>query len=135
SLACPWAHRALILRELKGLSQLVSVSVTSWHMGDQGWTFDRATGSSGDPVNGKATLADAYLAADPRFTGRVTVPVLWDKAQGTIVNNESSEIIRMFNSAFDALTGNRADYYPADLRADIDATNAFVYPNINNGVY
>jgi putative glutathione S-transferase len=135
SLACPWAHRAIIFRHLKKLDSIVSISVTSWHMGEQGWTFDLAEGSSGDSINAKEKLSDIYLLANPKFTGRVTVPVLWDKKRNTIVNNESSEIIRMFNSAFDGLTNERTDYYPADLRLDIDATNDFVYGNVNNGVY
>jgi putative glutathione S-transferase len=135
SLACPWAHRTLILRKLKRLEDAISVSVVSWYMGGAGWTFDKATGSTGDAVNGKSRLADIYLLADPRYTGRVTVPTLWDRAQGTIVNNESSEIIRMLNSAFDAHTDARVDFYPAALRADIDRINDIVYPNINNGVY
>jgi putative glutathione S-transferase len=135
SLACPWAHRTIIFRHLKKLESIVPMSVTSWHMGEQGWTFDLTEGSSSDAVNGKDKLSEIYLLADPNFTGRVTVPVLWDKARNTIVNNESSEIIRMFNSAFDGLTNERTDYYPPDLRFDIDATNAFVYDNINNGVY
>lgn len=134
-LACPWAHRTLIFRKLKHLEDAISVSTVSYHMGRAGWTFDRATGSSGDAVNGAARLSDIYLKADAKFTGRVTVPVLWDKERNTIVNNESADIIRMFNSAFDAFTDVRDDFYPAPLRAEIDRINAFVYPNINNGVY
>ncbi|MFY9991665.1 MAG: glutathione S-transferase family protein [Rhodoplanes sp.] len=135
SLACPWAHRTLILRKLKKLDDAISVSVVSPHMGGAGWTFDESEGSTGDAVNGARTLADIYRLADPRFTGRVTVPVLWDKTLRTIVNNESSEIIRMLNSAFDAFTDARADFYPPELRAEIDDVNAFVYRTINNGVY
>ena len=135
SLACPWAHRAVIFRHLKRLEGIVSMSVTSWHMGENGWTFGLAEGSSGDAVHAKQKLSDIYLLADPQYTGRVSVPVLWDKQRNTIVNNESSEIIRMFNSAFDGLTNERTDYYPADLRFDIDATNDLIYPNLNNGVY
>ncbi len=135
SLACPWAHRTLIFRKLKKLEPLISVSTVSWLMADKGWTFDPATGSSGDELFGAQTLGDIYLKAKRDYTGRVTVPVLWDKQRNTIVNNESSEIIRMFNSAFDALTGSDADYYLADLRSQIDAINALVYDNINNGVY
>ncbi len=135
SLACPWAHRTLILRKLKKLEDAISVAVVSPLMGDAGWTFDESESSTGDALNGARTLADIYRLADPRFTGRVTVPVLWDKARRTIVNNESSEIIRMFNSAFDAFTDVQDDFYPAALRAEIDAVNAFVYPSINNGVY
>jgi putative glutathione S-transferase len=135
SLACPWAHRAIIFRHLKKLDSIVSISVTSWHMGEQGWTFDLAEGSSGDSINAKEKLSDIYLLANPKFTGRVTVPVLWDKKRNTIVNNESAEIIRMLNSAFDAFTDVRADYYPVALRDEIDRLNDIVYPNINNGVY
>jgi putative glutathione S-transferase len=135
SLACPWAHRAIIMRQLKGLANVISMSVTSWHMGDEGWTFDKKTGSSGDAVNGAERLSEIYLLADPNYTGRVTVPVLWDKKRRTIVNNESSEIIRMFNAAFDAFSDDRTDYYPADLRLEIDSVNELVYANVNNGVY
>jgi len=135
SLACPWAHRTLIFRRLKKLEDVVSVSVVSWHMGEKGWTFDRATGSTGDDVNGKETLSDVYLLADAHYTGRVTVPTLWDKAQRTIVNNESADIIRMLNSAFDAFTEVGTDFYPAPLREEIEEVNGLVYPNINNGVY
>ncbi len=135
SLACPWAHRTDIFRHLKRLENVVSMSVTSWHMGDQGWTFDLAEGSSGDPINGAQKMADIYLLADPKYTGRCSVPVLWDKKRKTIVSNESSEIIRMLNSAFDGLTNEHTDYYPPALRANIDAINDLVYPNVNNGVY
>lgn len=135
SLACPWAHRTLILRKLKKLEDAISISVVSPLMGSAGWTFNESEGSTGDAVNGAVTLADIYRLADPRFTGRVTVPVLWDKARKTIVNNESSEIIRMLNSAFDAFTDARADFYPPEVRAEIDEVNAFVYRTINNGVY
>ena len=103
SLACPWAHRTIIFRQLKGLENVISMSVTSWHMGENGWTFDKEEGSSGDALNGTQRLSEIYLLADPQYTGRVTVPVLWDKKRKTIVSNESSEIIRMLNSAFDAL--------------------------------
>jgi len=135
SLACPWAHRTIIFRKLKGLENAISMSVLSWHMGRDGWTFDQSEGSTGDSVNGKSKLSEIYLAVDPRYSGRVTVPVLWDKKRNTIVNNESPEIIRMLNSAFDALTNVRADYYPAPLRAEVDRINDVVYQNINNGVY
>jgi putative glutathione S-transferase len=111
------------------------MSVTSWYMGEDGWTFDKDTGSSGDPVNGAQKLQDIYLRANPTYTGRVSVPVLWDKKRNTIVSNESSEIIRMFNGAFDALTNERTDYYPADRRREIDSVNELVYANVNNGVY
>lgn len=135
SLACPWAHRTVIFRHLKRLENFVSMSVASWHMGELGWTFDLDEGSSGDAVNGAQRIADIYLLADPKYTGRCSVPVLWDKQRKTIVSNESSEIIRMLNSAFDGLTNERTDYYPPELRIDIDATNDLVYPNVNNGVY
>ncbi|MEQ8355107.1 MAG: glutathione S-transferase family protein [Kiloniellaceae bacterium] len=135
SLACPWAHRTLILRKLKGLEDIIPVSVVHWHMGDEGWTFDDGPGVIADSVTGAARLHQVYTAADPGYTGRVTVPVLWDKRRGTIVSNESAEIIRMFNSAFDGLTGNDRDFYPRALRAEIDAVNETVYHKVNNGVY
>jgi putative glutathione S-transferase len=135
SLACPWAHRTLILRTLKGLDSLVDVSVVSWLMGEHGWTFDPAYGSSGDALNGHEYLHQRYSADDARYSGRVTVPLLWDKQCQRIVNNESADILRMFNSAFDDLTGNRLDFYPEPLRAEIDALNARIYPAVNNGVY
>jgi glutathionyl-hydroquinone reductase len=135
SLACPWAHRTIILRRLKELESVVSMSVVSWNMGEQGWTFDRNEGSSGDEVNGKSKLSEIYLLANPGYTGRVSVPVLWDKQRRTIVNNESSEIIRMLNSSFDAFTNERTDYYPPELRDEIDRINAVVFANVNNGVY
>ena len=133
--ACPWAHRTIIFRRLKELEGAVSMSSVSWHMGEFGWTFDRAEGSSGDEVNGKDKMSEIYLLADARYTGRVSVPVLWDKKRGAIVNNESSEIIRMFNSAFDAYTNERTDYYPVELRGEIDRINDVVYATVNNGVY
>jgi glutathionyl-hydroquinone reductase len=135
SLACPWAHRTVIFRKLKRLDDIVSLSVVAPFMGGEGWTFDERDGSSGDPVNRARKLAEIYLAADPRYSGRVTVPVLWDKQRRTIVNNESAEIIRMFNSAFDAFTDAKDDFYPAALRDEIDRVNELVYANVNNGVY
>lgn len=135
SLACPWAHRTVIFRKLRGLEKVISLSVVSPDMLKDGWTFNKDEGSTGDEVNGKSKLSEIYLLANPRYSGRVSVPALWDKKRKTIVNNESSEIIRMFNSAFDALTGVRTDYYPQALRKEIDAVNGLVYPNINNGVY
>src|SRR5712691_12605510 len=132
---CPWAHRTMIFRRLKRLEGAISMSVVSWYMGDEGWTFDRTQGSTGDELNGTSKLAEIYLLADPRYTGRVSVPVLWDKKARTIVNNESSEIIRMLNSSFNAFTNIHTDYYPESLRAEIDRLNDLVYPNINNGVY
>jgi putative glutathione S-transferase len=136
SYACPWAHRALIFRALKDLTDHISVSVVHPDMMEDGWTF--ATdfeGATGDTLFGSDFLRDIYIKADPNFTGRVTVPVLWDKAQNTIVSNESAEIIRMFNSAFNEITGNTDDYWPTDLREQIADINERVYETVNNGVY
>lgn len=133
--ACPCAHRTTIFRSLKKLENAISVSVTAPLYGKTGWEFGPEKGGTRDEVNGKATLAEIYLIADPHYTGRVSVPVLWDKKRRTVVNNESSEIIRMLNSAFDAFTNVRTDYYPADLRAEIDGLNDLIFPNVNNGVY
>ncbi|MDD2048336.1 glutathione S-transferase family protein [Pseudomonas putida] len=135
SLACPWAHRTLIFRKLKGLESLIDVSVVSWLMGEHGWTFDQSKGSTGDKLEHLDFLHQRYTRDDPHYSGRVTVPVLWDKQEQRIVNNESAEIIRIFNHAFDDLTGNRLDLYPAPLQAKIDALNERIYPAINNGVY
>ncbi len=136
SLACPWAHRTLIFRKLKKLDDVISVSITEPLYGKTGWEFGSTMpGATPDAVNGKATLAEIYLLADPHYTGRVSVPVFWDKQRRTIVNNESSEIIRMLNAAFDAFTDAHADYYPATLRGDIDRINDLVYSTVNNGVY
>ena len=135
SLACPWAHRTIIYRKLKALENVISLSIVSPDMLKDGWTFNQGEGSTGDSVNGKSKLSEIYVLADQRYTGRVSVPVLWDKQKKTIVNNESSEIIRMLNSAFDAFTNVHTDYYPQALRARIDKLNELVYPNINNGVY
>src|ERR1700755_1407577 len=135
SLACPWAHRTIIYRKLKALENVISLSAVSPDMLKDGWTFNKDEGSTGDAVNGKSKLSEIYVLADQRYTGRVSVPVLWDKQTKTIVNNESSEIIRMLNSAFDAFTNVHTDYYPAPLREEIDRINALVYPAINNGVY
>src|SRR5471032_2263067 len=135
SLACPWAHRTVIFRKLKGLENAISMSVVSPDMLKDGWTFNKDEGSSGDNINGKSKLSEIYVLADPKYTGRVSVPVLWDRKKRTIVSNESSEIIRMLNSAFDAFTNTHTDYYPAELRAEIDRVNDLVYPNVNNGVY
>jgi glutathionyl-hydroquinone reductase len=135
SLACPWAHRTLILRKLKKLEDAISLSVVEPVQHQEGWEFGPAPGATADTANGRRRLADVYVLADPRFTGRVTVPVLWDRKRRTIVNNESSEIIRMLNAAFDALTPVKTDYYPAELRGEIDQVNALVYDSINNGVY
>lgn len=135
SLACPWAHRALIFRALKGLEGMISLSVTHWLMGDQGWGFAPAPGVVADPILGAAHLHEIYRAAEPSYSGRVTVPVLWDKASGRIVNNESAEIIRMLNSAFDGIGAAPGDFHPEPLRPGIDALNARIYAAVNNGVY
>ncbi|MEM6549659.1 MAG: glutathione S-transferase family protein [Pseudomonadota bacterium] len=136
SYACPWAHRTLIFRALKGLRDHISVSVVHPLMKNEGWTFQTDyDGATGDGPLGKRFLREVYLEAEPEATGRVTVPVLWDKFRNTLVSNESSEIIRMFNSAFDEVTGNRQDFYPQDLQAEIDRINERVYHSINNGVY
>jgi glutathionyl-hydroquinone reductase len=135
SLACPWAHRTLIFRSLKGLEEITGLSVANWLMLEKGWSFEPGPGVIPDPVNGARYLHEIYTAADPRYTGRATVPVLWDKATATIVNNESSEIIRMMNSAFDRAGARPGDYYPAELRGEIDTLNARIYDTVNNGVY
>ncbi|MBK5438462.1 glutathione S-transferase family protein [Pseudomonas sp. TH32] len=135
SLACPWAHRTLILRKLKGLESLIDVSVVSWLMLENGWTFDKTHGSSGDKLDDFTYMHQRYTADTASYTGRVTVPVLWDKKLKRIVSNESAEIIRMFNSAFNELTGNQLDFYPEALRSTIDALNERIYPAVNNGVY
>jgi putative glutathione S-transferase len=135
SYACPWAHRTLIFRRLKGLEEAIPVSVVHWYMAEDGWTFADGPGVVPDPVHGAKLLREVYLAADDRYTGRVTVPILWDKERGTIVSNESSEIIRMFNSAFDGIGAREGDYFPEPLRAEIEAVNARVYDGVNNGVY
>ncbi|MFW2404212.1 MAG: glutathione S-transferase family protein [Gammaproteobacteria bacterium] len=135
SLACPWAHRTLIMRELKGLQDIISVSVVNAYMGEEGWTFDPGPGVVPDSINHATRLHQIYTKADPEFTGRVTVPVLWDKEGETIVSNESSEIMRMFNSAFDGVGATKGDYYPTELRSAIDELNDYIYPHVNNGVY
>ena len=135
SYACPWAHRTLIFRKLKGLEGHISVSIVHYRMLENGWEFHAEEGATEDHLFGSDALWQVYTKADPHYSGRVTVPVLWDKKTGTIVNNESSEIIRMFNSAFDDITGNTLDLYPEDLRGEIDALNARVYDTVNNGVY
>jgi len=133
--ACPWAHRTRIMRTLKGLDDWIDLSIVHWHMGDKGWTFAPGDGVIPDPIHNAQYLHEIYRAAAPDYSGRVTIPILWDKHTATIVSNESSEIIRMFNSAFDALGASPGDYYPAALREEIDAVNARVYDNVNNGVY
>lgn len=135
SLACPWANRTLILRALKGLEQMISVSVVHPFMGEKGWTFEPGPGVVGDPVGQAHYLYEVYLRAQAGYSGRVTVPVLWDLKRNTIVNNESAEIIRMLNSAFDGIGAREGDYSPESLLPEIDAVNAHVYDTINNGVY
>ena len=134
--ACPWAHRTMIFRAIKGLAAHISVSVVHPDMLADGWTFGTDfPGATGDTLFGQPFLRDIYLRADPAISGRVTVPVLWDKATGQIVSNESAEIIRMFNTAFDGITGNSADYWPMAHRAEIEAVNTRIYDTLNNGVY
>ncbi|MEM7397778.1 MAG: glutathione S-transferase family protein [Pseudomonadota bacterium] len=136
SYACPWAHRTLIFRAIKGLEDMIDVSFVHWYMGDKGWTFQPDdAGVVGDRLFQSQNYYEIYLKADPNYSGRVTVPVLWDKKTNTIVSNESSEIIRMFNSAFDSVGAKPGDYYPEELRAEIDALNERIYDCVNNGVY
>ena len=135
SLACPWAHRTLIFRELKGLADMISVSVVNPFMGDKGWTFEPGEGVLPDTVTDSRYMYQVYTRNQPDYSGRVTVPLLWDKHQNCIVSNESSEIIRMFNSAFDDIGALAGDYYPKALREAIDAINDVVYDKVNNGVY
>ena len=136
SYACPWAHRALIFRKLKGLEDMIGVSYTHWFMGENGWTFKNdPDGIVGDKLFGSDFMYEIYLKADPHYTGRVTVPTLWDKQQNTIVSNESADIIRMFNSAFDGVGAAEGDCYPNDKKAEIDEINERVYHTVNNGVY
>ncbi|RMH15194.1 MAG: glutathione S-transferase family protein [Gammaproteobacteria bacterium] len=135
SYACPWANRTLIFRKLKGLEEIISVSVVHPYLDERGWSFQDYPGSTGDPVNHFDFLSEVYRASSPGYTGVVTVPVLWDKQQGVIVNNESSEIIRMLNTAFNAFAKTDTDYYPETLRDEIDAVNEVIYNNVNNGVY
>jgi len=135
SLACPWAHRTLVMRALKGLEAMVSVSVVHWRMLEHGWTFDDGPGVVPDPIHGARYLYEVYQAADRRYTGRVTTPVLWDRQTGTIVNNESAEIVRMFDSAFDAVGARPGDHCPQALREQIDALNERIYATVNDGVY
>lgn len=136
SYACPWAHRTLIMRKLKSLDPLIPVSVVSPNMMDKGWSFKSDfNGVTPEPVFSVSYLKDLYTQVDPQFSGRVTVPVLFDKKLLKIVNNESAEVIRIFNSAFNEITGNSDDYYPESLREEIDRLNADIYPHINNGVY
>jgi putative glutathione S-transferase len=136
SYACPWAHRTLVFRKLKGLEEHITVSAVHPDMFSEGWTFETDDhGATGDTLYGLEFAHNIYTKADPNYSGRVTVPILWDKQQETIVSNESSEIIRMFNSAFDGLTGNTLDFWPEGQRADIEEVNARIYDTLNNGVY
>lgn len=135
SYACPWAHCTLIFRKLKKLEEIIPVTVVDPLMLENGWEFHDRDGATPDPLFGANFLWQIYTKADPNYSGRVTVPVLWDKKNGTIVSNESAEIIRMFNSAFNGLTGNTDDYYPEALQGEIDEINTLVYDTVNNGVY
>ncbi len=135
SYACPWAHRTLIIRHLKGLEDFISVSFVNPYMLEKGWTFEDYPGVIGDPIHHAKYLYEVYLAADSNYSGRVTVPVLWDKQTETIVNNESSEIIRMLNSAFDEIGAKPGNYSPEEWLEEIDKMNELVYDNVNNGVY
>ncbi|EKB55199.1 glutathione S-transferase family protein [Falseniella ignava] len=135
SYACPWAHRTLIMRKLKGLEDFISVSFVNPYMLEKGWTFEDYPGVIGDPIHHAKYLYEVYLAADSNYSGRVTVPVLWDKQTETIVNNESSEIIRMLNSAFDEIGAKPGNYSPEEWLEEIDKMNELVYDNVNNGVY
>ena len=135
SLACPWAHRTLIFRKLKGLESHIDVSIVSPDMLENGWQFDDYPGSTRDKLYASEFLHQLYTKSEPGVTTRVTVPILWDTHKQTVVNNESAEIIRIFNSAFNSLTDNHADYYPIELQPQIDEMNDFVYQNVNNGVY
>ena len=135
SLACPWAHRTTIYRKLKGLEDMISLSVVHPFMGDKGWTFAEGAGVIADPIVNADYLYEVYVAAKPNYTGRVTVPILWDKKTNTIVSNESSEIIRMLNSAFDEVGATDVNFLPKALLAKIDTVNEFVYSAVNNGVY
>ena len=135
SYACPWAHRTLIFRKLKKLENVISFSVVHHFMGENGWTFLKEDGATGDDLYGLDYLHQIYTRADPQYSGRVTVPVLWDKQTQTIVSNESAEIIRMLNEAFDEWGDASVDLYPEPLRSEIDEVNELVYDNVNNGVY
>jgi glutathionyl-hydroquinone reductase len=135
SFACPWAHRTLIMRNLKGLGGLIGVSIVHWLMGEDGWTFQPGPDVVPDTVNHVTKLHEIYTLADPKCTSRATVPILWDEVERTIVSNESADIIRMFNSAFNHLGAKAGDYYPAAERAEIDTINTRIYETLNNGVY
>ncbi len=133
--ACPWAHRTVIFRALKGLEDKIGLSIVHWHMAKNGWNFAKGNGVISDPLHNADYVYEIYRAAEPNYSGRATIPILWDKKNATIVSNESSEIIRMFNSAFEELDIKSGDYYPVDLREEIDAINNRVYETVNNGVY
>ena len=135
SYACPWAHRTLLYRALKGLGHAIDISIVDWHMTEDGWHFSDRDGAVPDPISNHAFMRDVYTAADSTYSGRVTVPVLWDKKTKQIVNNESADIIRMLNSAFAGHAQNDVDFYPADQRSEIDAINGVIYETVNNGVY
>jgi len=135
SLACPWAHRTLIFRKLKKLDDYIDISIVHPHMLEKGWEFKTGMGATGDKLYGLNYLYELYSKANSQYTGRITVPVLWDKKEKTIVNNESAEIIRQLNQAFNHLTGDQQDFYPEELRAEIDTVNDRIYNAINNGVY
>lgn len=135
SLACPWAHRTIIYRKLKGLEGMISMSVVNSFMGENGWSFLPGDKVIADPIHHAEFMHQIYTKADANYTGRVTVPVLWDKKTQTIVSNESAEIIRMFNDAFDDIGATPVDFYPSNKQHEIDELNDFIYPNINNGVY
>lgn len=135
SLACPWAHRTMILRAMKGLDSMIPMSIVHWKMGDDGWTFLQADGATGDRLFGSRFLHEVYSRSTPDYTGHVTVPVLWDTREAVIVNNESADILRIFNSAFDGVGAHEGDFYPPPLREEIDRINARVYETLNNGVY
>ncbi|MCL4118787.1 UNVERIFIED_CONTAM: hypothetical protein GTU68_062783 [Idotea baltica] len=135
SLACPWAHRTLIFRQLKQLADHITVDVVHPDMLNDGWTFEHRGAAQGDSLFNSKFLRDVYLRVDDKMSGRVTVPILWDKKRNTVVSNESSEIIRMFNSAFNGITDNQDDYWPVEMRKDIEKINQRVYKNVNNGVY
>ena len=132
---CPWAYRTTVFRKLKGLEDVISIAIAGSDRKDEGWTFTTEEGTVADTVNGVFRLHEVYTKANPKYSGSISVPCLWDKQKQTIVNNESSEIIRMFNAAFKGIVPETVDYYPEPLRAEIDAINAVVYPNVNNGVY
>ena len=135
SLACPWAHRVLIYRKLKGLEEHLPLSAVNLYMGAEGWTFEPGPSVIPDTVHGARRLYEIYTLADPKYSGRVTIPFIWDKERQTIVSNESADIIRMLNDAFDDVGANDGDFYPAALREEIDALNALIYSTVNNGVY